>query len=820
MNKPIRILYVDDYSLDRELVRHALEKKHGGFQVTEAATRQEFEARLAERDYDLVLSDFNILGFEGLNVIDAARAKDPYLPVIIVTGTGSEQIAVETMKRGAVDYVIKTPQHIQRLPFTIEAALEKKRLEHERQQAEQTLQRRDQILKAIAFAAERLLRHPGLEEGIPAVLTRLGEATGVSRIYILEKQDQNSFSQRYEWAAPGVAPQIENPRLQNFPLTKASFGRWAEMLDQGLAVQHLTRELSQDERQILEEQNVLSTVLVPIFVNGKRWGSIGFDECNSEREWSEAEIEVLRAAANVLGAAIQRRQAEKALSASEARLRAAIESLPFDFWIMDIDDRYTMQNSMCRQHWGDIVGKRPQDLAHDAQMLAAWENSHRQAFGGQQVVENEVEYTFEGEKGVYHNILTPVRDQDQVRSILGVNIDITERVRAQEELLQRNRELALLNRVSRTLNASLDPEQVFNTILEEMRHLLQVVACSIWLVDPQTDELVCRQVTNPQSEIMHGWRLAPGQGLAGWVVQNGVSLVVPDAQQDPRHYREIDRRTGLDLRSILTVPLQGKQKVIGVLQVVDSAVNRFQEADLALLEPLAATAAMAIENAQLYEQARQNAETKSVLLREVNHRVKNNLTAIIGLLYTARRHARVQDRETYRETMNELISRVRGLTTVHDMLSASEWAPLRLSDLASRVIHASLQALPRDKRMSVDVHPSPVQVTPNQAHHLALVLNELATNSAKYALQERDTASIAIHIAQDEDTVRCEFHDDGPGYPANVLNLEQRNVGFDLIQNIVHDNLHGELSLHNNQGATALIQFKTQVNGKQGDPQQ
>jgi two-component sensor histidine kinase len=453
-------------------------------------------------------------------------------------------------------------------------------------------------------------------------------------------------------------------------------------------------------------------------------------------------------------------------------------------------------------------------------MLATWKNSHRQVFDGQQVVENEVEYTFEGEKGVYHNILTPVRDQGQIRGILGANIDITERVRAQETLLQRNNELALLNRVSRELNASLDPEQVFNTVLEEMRRLLQVVACSIWLVDPQTDELVCRQVTNPQSELMHGWRLAPGQGLAGWVVQNGRSLVVPDATQDTRHYREIDQRTGLDLRSILTIPLQGKQKVIGVLQVVDSAMNRFQEADLALLEPLAATAAMAIENAQLYEQARQNAETKSVLLREVNHRVKNNLTAIIGLLYAARRHARVQDQETYRETMNELISRVRGLTTVHDMLSVSEWAPLRLSDLASRVIHASLQALPRNKRMSVDVPPSLVRVTPNQAHHLALVLNELATNSAKYALQERDTASIAVHVSQDEDTVRCKFHDDGPGYPASVLNLEQRNVGFDLIQNIVHDNLQGELSLHNNQGATALIQFKIQVNGKQGDQQQ
>ena len=90
---------------------------------------------LPKGDFDLVLSDFNILGFEGLQVLEAVRAKDPNLPVIIVTGTGSEEVAAEAIKRGAADYVIKTPSHIQRLPHTIHAALEKKRLEDERQQA-------------------------------------------------------------------------------------------------------------------------------------------------------------------------------------------------------------------------------------------------------------------------------------------------------------------------------------------------------------------------------------------------------------------------------------------------------------------------------------------------------------------------------------------------------------------------------------------------------------------------------------------------------------------------------------------------------------
>lgn len=152
MNQPVRILYVDDYPLDRELVRDALEKEHSGFELVEAASRADFETALAQGGFDLVLSDFNILGFEGLQVLEAVRATDSHLPVIIVTGTGSEEVAAEAIKRGAADYVIKTPQHIRRLPHTIQAVLEKKRLEDERQHAEETLHLQSTALNAAANA--------------------------------------------------------------------------------------------------------------------------------------------------------------------------------------------------------------------------------------------------------------------------------------------------------------------------------------------------------------------------------------------------------------------------------------------------------------------------------------------------------------------------------------------------------------------------------------------------------------------------------------------------------------------------------------------
>ncbi len=154
MSNPIRVLYVDDYPLDRALVRDALVKEHGGFALVEAASREEFEARLADGAYDVVLSDYNILGYDGLSVMDAVQTHAPGVPVILVTGTGSEEIAVEAMRRGAADYVIKTPKHIHRLPMTIRAALDKRRMIAEQAQAGEALRASEQRYRQLVELAQ------------------------------------------------------------------------------------------------------------------------------------------------------------------------------------------------------------------------------------------------------------------------------------------------------------------------------------------------------------------------------------------------------------------------------------------------------------------------------------------------------------------------------------------------------------------------------------------------------------------------------------------------------------------------------------------
>jgi len=130
----IRVLYVDDDPQDRQLVADSLTDV-AAFRVVEAETRKDFAAQSGPPRVDVVLSDFNILGRDGSHVLNAVRETMPDIPVIIVTGDGSEEAALEAMKQGAADYVLKNPRHIRRLPLAIRAVLEQSRLRSEHEAA-------------------------------------------------------------------------------------------------------------------------------------------------------------------------------------------------------------------------------------------------------------------------------------------------------------------------------------------------------------------------------------------------------------------------------------------------------------------------------------------------------------------------------------------------------------------------------------------------------------------------------------------------------------------------------------------------------------
>ncbi|MFH2122277.1 MAG: PAS domain S-box protein [Pseudomonadota bacterium] len=209
------------------------------------------------------------------------------------------------------------------------------------------------------------------------------------------------------------------------------------------------------------------------------------------------------------------------------------------------------------------------------------------------------------------------------------------------------------------------------------------------------------------------------------------------------------------------------------------------------------------------EKIKEYAATQKVLLREVNHRVKNNLSAIISMLHMEEDAIEKKD-PSHTDSLHDLISRIQGLSTVHSLLSAAEWRPLSLEHLSREIITSVFSSVPAGKRIDFMVEESDITINSDQAHHLALVLSELATNTIKHALSERDSLQVALHIAKDEEgIIHLIFHDNGPGYPDEVIagTLDRMHIGMEIVQGIISSNLHGRVTFGNDNGAVTRLSF-------------
>ena len=347
---PLRVLMVEDSEDDallllRELWRGGYEPEYQRVDTPEAMEK----AFADPSSWDVIFSDYRMPRFGAPEALKMWHASGSEAPFIVVSGKIGEDVAAQTIKAGAYDYVMK--DNLTRLRAIVERSLQEAREKRDLRRAGRELQRRDAILEAVRFAAERFLSETvGWEQSIRAVLKRLGEATGASRVYVFENfvgEDGELWgSQRYEWVATGVSAQMDgNPLMRAIPYRAAGYGRWTELLGRGEPVYGQTREFPQSEQPELREQGILSILIVPIFVEGKWWGQIGFDDCSEEREWSTAEVGALGAAAGTLGAAIRRRRIEEELRQSEGRYRAVIEQATDGIYLLDARTRCVLESN-------------------------------------------------------------------------------------------------------------------------------------------------------------------------------------------------------------------------------------------------------------------------------------------------------------------------------------------------------------------------------------------------------------------------------------------------------------------------------------------
>lgn len=192
----------------------------------------------------------------------------------------------------------------------------------QRKKDEAALQIRNALLAASAQVSQILFSEQRLDKAINESLFIIGNASLQDRVYIFECHTEAStgerlVSQRYEWVQAGISQQIDNPELQNVPLGQLA-PRWFEFFDRGEAIQGPIKDFPEPEREILESQGIVSLLAVPIIIERKLWGFLGFDNCHVEYEWGEGERSVLMTTSSLFAQCIIRKRVENALRESES----------------------------------------------------------------------------------------------------------------------------------------------------------------------------------------------------------------------------------------------------------------------------------------------------------------------------------------------------------------------------------------------------------------------------------------------------------------------------------------------------------------------
>ncbi|MBN1876938.1 MAG: GAF domain-containing protein [Anaerolineae bacterium] len=251
------------------------------------------------------------------------------------------------------------------------------------------------------------------------------------------------------------------------------------------------------------------------------------------------------------------------------------------------------------------------------------------------------------------------------------------KARLVETLHRRNTELTLLNVAGQELTAMLDFERVTEQLLQAVTETIGAESASVWLWDESDLEmLICRAVfRQDRNRSLIGAQLRVGQGVAGWVAQTGESTLVPRVREDARFYPGIDQNTGFETQSLLTVPLRVRGAITGVLQVVNKNSGQFDKEDLSLVETLAASAAIAIDNARLMDALRQRTVELEIHNKELDafahtvaHDLKNPLTSLVGYSeFLATRYATI-DPDVVNETLQTVARNGRKMTSIINAL--------------------------------------------------------------------------------------------------------------------------------------------------------
>ncbi|CAN5779195.1 GAF domain-containing protein [soil metagenome] len=366
-----------------------------------------------------------------------------------------------------------------------------------------------------------------------------------------------------------------------------------------------------------------------------------------------------------------------------------------------------------------------------------------------------------------------------------------------ERLRQKVAELGTLQRVSRMLASTLDLPGVLRLISEQAIELIHAEAAAIFRLNRQQWQRFedatpiieyrvgpIREVENPLDR----------DNLVKDVIRTGTTL--------SRDIRYID-----GVSTLFCLPLRTAREHVGALCFRLSRHTEPSDDTLGILQAFSDSAAMAIENAQLYQDAMHSVQTQSALVQEMHHRVRNNLQTVAALLSLQLRTA---EDAPWSTEIREAISRIQSIAAVHDLLSDEQQLGGTTVDAIARLVaedaHSTL--IPPGLKVRFEIEASELRIPTRQATIISLLINELTANAISHGFERRHEGDIRIRGWEEEGCANIEVYNDGQGVPEGFDPAESSGLGMRITQRLVTSDLKGTFTITSSAvGTTALIRF-------------
>lgn len=320
--------------------------------------------------------------------------------------------------------------------------------------------------------------------------------------------------------------------------------------------------------------------------------------------------------------------------------------------------------------------------------------------------------------------------------------------------------------IARDLASTLDLDILLERIVRAAAEVSGSEAASILLYDNLTRQLYFQVATNLDEPTMRGLVVPLEGSLAGWIVINRKSVRVTNAQDDPRFFGNVDLVTGRPTQSLIGVPLITKNKVVGVLEALNKEKGKFSEGDESMLSVLGAQAAVAIENARLFQQ--------SDLISEFVHELRTPLASLSTATYLLLRP------EMSREQQEQIINNIHSETLRLNSLASSFLDLARLESGRVQFRKTSfnitdllfeckdiMKAKAEEDRIQIVIEASDgLPLWEADRDKLKQVILNLLSNAIKF---NRPNGSIILGATAAEANVCITVQDTGMGIPEEAL---------------------------------------------------